>query len=307
MNDEATQEKTGPDFEVYPAISDLQTKQDIIEHIFNVHGITNVDGQSLGSRSPKITKERLLEVHGQMHENLARATWRWEENSVYDNASNTYMGSWRPYLGNRALYHGNRVFLPHRHETLSETAALREAATAVRTGGQISDKPLPTAQLRLLTEIVRQDFRIIEQEMREFATEALEAKHKDIRAEYEAKKGDAPKLRDKAQAKLAKLQEELRQMREEAAAAGITLTTPHFSAGVTYEIKGLADALKTAKEENAHALNRAIARLEREKAVALRRVQLAGISPEAVKLLDELPDARQMMVEAAAQKPKEIG
>jgi hypothetical protein len=36
-------------------------------------------------------------------------------------------------------------------------------------------------------------------------------------------------------------------------------------------------------------------------------VQLAGISPEAVKLLDELPDARQMMLEAAANKPNEIG
>jgi hypothetical protein len=298
-----------PTFEIYPALSDLMLKADIAEHLRDVHGYTSVYNQSLHGNlaNLKVNKERLLEYHANAHLRLDSAVWKWTKNAKYDDATNTYMGTWVPYdVRGHTVTRG--IVLPHKHEALSESADLRAAAVAARTGGQISDKPLPGQQLRLLMEIVRQDFKIIEQEIKEFAGEAKEAKFKEIREEYKAKEGDAPKLKKKAELKLAKLLEELRTMREEAGEAGISLSTPHFQSIVSFEIKGLQEALKIANEENTAALNRALARLEREKAVALRRVQLAGISPEAVKLLDELPDARKMMIDAAAQQPpKELG
>lgn len=299
-----------PVLEIYPALSAaLNTKADIIDHLRNVHGVTYVHNNSITGtpKNVKATIDQMIAAHAQIHLRLdsPETTWKWTENAIYDRSTSTWAGTWQPYDKN-----GNVVanaILPHKHAGLEDSTDLRAAATAARTGQPISDKPLPPTQLRLLTEIVKQDFRILEEEMREFAQESLEGRIKEVRAEFATREGDAPKMKSKAERIYAKAIEQLRTLRDEAAEAGIELSVPSNPAVVKYSVKGINEAIKTAQDENRSALSRALSRLEREKAVSLRRVQLAGISPEAVKLLDEMPDARQMLLAAQAEKPKELG
>ena len=162
-------------------------------------------------------------------------------------------------------------------------------------------RPLNATQGRNLLAIVKGDFEILELEMRNFSEEKLAEKQKQIRQESNAAKQD--EFKDKAQKLLEKQRQARLDLVSDARRVGITLSFSNTSIG-SVEVRDdemnqkINSAAREAKRELDHALNI----LRKEQLAAERQVLKATITAQAENILESIPTAQQMMINAAAER-----
>ena len=72
-------------------------------------------------------------------------------------------------------------------------------------------------------------------------------------------------------------------------------------------VEGRKQALDAAEKENKEYTERALLTLEAQRLAAQRKVLVSRVSAQAATILNEIPSAKELMVEAAAkQQPKQI-
>lgn len=312
---------------VYPRMDgDEMTKADIAEHLKDVHGVWHINGIALGPKS-KITKDEMLSFHERIHERLDE----WQANqddptyAFYENRGRGRNGEVWKIDNPDEVARGFRphgvwsVSLPtvlHRHNSITDvtTDEQKAQAAAARNNEPVSDKPLSVQERKVLKELVDNDFNALKSEMRQFAADALTVAKREVEDEWADKVKDAPKygkkfteLVRKQEAEKAALKQKHEDQRkaveDEAAAAGVKITGTVYDReqnATVYatEVTGLKAALAKIEAENKAMLDRALMTLERQRLTAQRQVLVSGVSKEAATILDTVPEAKTLMVEA---------
>lgn len=300
-------------------------KTSMIEHIVEVHGIDRVADKAVSvNTGSKATKEELNAAHNKAH-------------AALDNPMSEFglLGSRRHWViaaendELRFEVGGTPVpTVPHNHEV----PVLSTAGAAVRDNKPAGAKPLSAAEAGVLKELVNNDFGGLKQEMSAFASDALAQQQSEIAAEWDEKEKALPDYADQATKAQRKYDEKRRALKakfdaekkaledsfqdlfkgitEQAKADSVVLvqeqesyidpsdlakrTRPIYKASV----EGRKEALENAAKENKKFLDRALMTLEGQRLAAQRRVLVSRVNPEGAAILDGIPDAKRMMIEA---------
>ena len=318
-----------------PPFDDSLSKQEMIEHLVRVHGLNNVRGVAMSiNGGTKATKEQMIRLHDGIHASLN------DPSVEFRHTGNRYDGT--KYV--HAFAVGNMLLPLARHDHAVPVVAEIDVARveAIRNNEPVSEKPLSVQERKVLTELVNNDFSGLKSEMRAFAADQLahvKAEIEQTRVERVAaaaalvKKANRIKSdhKDKVRRLEEKHKEEMRLLRErqavvwdeiieEAHAAEVVFgkeVQPYFEEKNGQRVEktrevltavplGIEEALAKAEADNKGYLARAEMTLERQRLDAQRRVLVSGVTKEAAGLLDTIPDAKSMMVEAAAHQPKAI-
>jgi len=120
---------------------------------------------------------------------------------------------------------------------------------------------------------------------------------------------DADLFKDRALAIIQDCRSAIDTLVIEARGKGVELSVQEHYSGRTTEAKvaGLQAAIKAAEAEVEADRKRALNTLERARLTAQRKVLMSGVSEEALTILDTIPNARTLMVEAAQQRIQPMG
>ena len=280
---------------VLPAFDPLNMAEQK-NHMANAHGV---------SMHPKIRKAHLIEEHVNAHLCMDFAATNPTSEQVQ-----AFLVEHRISGRGYRIYTEADQFIPHTHEAVPlapETATPDEVAAAAQ---QIikGEKPiakLNAAERKALTALVDNDFAALAAEMRAFAAEVRKSRKADALAEFEAKKKDADKFRKRMEKATEKFKAAIAAIKEEAEAEGFMVANlPYNYSGkhVTFEVAALAEALKAIEDEVNADLERALSAQRSAHLAAQRTILLTGV-PEGVatQVLNSIPSAKEMMVQAASQ------
>lgn len=178
-----------------------------------------------------------------------------------------------------------------------------EAVKAVR--------PLGVGQARQLEKLVDNDFNQVKQEIYSQAKEMIEAKTLSLKGEYKAEKLD--QYTEQARVLCEEYNAKVRALKEEARKDSFRLDAPEVSSvikpegrthgpGISISDDRLQAAIKTATVEINQSEQGALLTLERQRLAAMRRVLIASITTDAEKILNDIPSARELMVQAARER-----
>lgn len=193
---------------------------------------------------------------------------------------------------------------PHVHlktDALTGDAALAAAFEAIKDPtAELPDKPLTVSERKLLTDLINNDFGKLKTEMRGFVDAQLASTMAELAAENETKQAGKIVWSERRRALTDKYEADFRVLQAEAESAGYSV--PGNSGGIVYSqtigVVGYQQAVEKAKEEHRLALQAATNTVEAQRLTAIRRVMLASLTPAGRAMLDTLPDAKTMMVEA---------
>lgn len=314
MSDETTQETI--EQVVFPRFTKDMTKQELVDHIREHHGVRSIHGHRVYDRM-KMTKEALIEWHDMQHAVLEDPEAKFHPSA----------GEWRDG-GYSGLYvrlveiEGRRAYeqhafvlkIPHRHESVvsATTDEQLAAVSKARNNERVSDKPLSVAERKVLKELVDNDFNALKSETQQFAADTFEAKKAEVELDWADAKEKIPALveemialkraqKDEMAALEAKHEAERGKVRQKADRHGIVLKEG-YGGDVQGEVQGLKDAIARAKAEHDAMLQRALMTIDRQRLTAQRQVLISGVTPEAAEILDTIPDAQTLMVEAQKQQ-----
>lgn len=266
-----------------PFDTSLMSKDDMEDHMSNVHGISLY--YQVGSRW---TKDQAVVLHMRHHD---------EEREP----------------ANRRRYY-NEPTVAHNHTASPEpTEAQRQA---VERASNPLGKALNSSERKALNDLVNNDFAVLRNEIEQFANDMLQQRLAEIETEYADKEDDLRRVRDAAiaiqteyrEAKQRLLQDYTKKaadLGDEAKLNGIGLSF-NLDSGYgapSLELQGKKDAIAKAKAEVEADRARARNTLERQRLSNQRKVLMLGVSQDGLDVLDTMPDARQLMVEAAQQRP----
>lgn len=228
--------------------------------------------------------------------------------------------------------------IPHSHDPVvvpEDLAGLAEAITEAPDNKPVTSKPLSATERKLLSQVLDNDFANLKARMKSMADASLEARQREINADWDAKEARVPDLAGEATTLRRAQQDEARELRrkhEEAMAkmlerhqdAMAKVTAKADQAGVQLvevqeeyvnevgqratrpvlksEVIGRKEALEAANKDVKRMLSQALLELEQQRLNAQRKVLVSGITQEAAKILDTIPAADQMMLDAQAQK-----
>lgn len=164
-------------------------------------------------------------------------------------------------------------------------------------------RPLSQAAARNLQKLIENDFQTLRQEMTEMTNEIKKAKTKEIRAGATPEATEA--ILKQAQDLVASAQAQFNALVAQAKAKGITLKMPAFAYGAnapSVQNDELERRVQLAINEADQELHSATVILRRKELEAQRRVLIASITGEAEEILKSMPDARGLMMEAAAER-----
>ena len=170
------------------------------------------------------------------------------------------------------------------------------------------DKPLTSQECRFLEKVVNNDFAALRTEIQQIAKDVLEERIKGVREEYATKMKDAEKHRKAVVKTVQDINAKILKAIEDAKVAGITISgvstmsDAATEANVKAVIAGQNEAEAKVRQENSSDLNTALNTLERQRLAAQRMILLAGISTAGQALLDTVPAAKTLMIEAAQQR-----
>lgn len=306
------------DVMVFPRLDgDMMTKADIVAHLKDVHGYQEVKGQTLSSNI-KVTKDELLKYHEKTHEVLDRLG----SDPLVEKEEHWYAGGMRKWAvvydktkeeaGGYRRHWKAKVLIPtvaHRHESIEDITSdeVKAQAARARNNEPVSDKPLSVQERKVLKELVDNDFNALKAEMRQFAADALASAKAEIGSEWASAANKLSgyvgkmvaltrKQQEEVAAMQAKHEDQRRALRDQASAEGIVFADRHGTTDAV--VQGKADAIKQAEANNAAMLERALMTLERQRLTAQRQVLVSGVSKEAASILDTIPDAKTLMVDA---------
>ena len=263
-----------------PFDTSLMMKDDMFEHLFNFHGVDPYSGYGNSKR----TKDQMVVLHMRCHDE-----------------------------GDR--YYG-RMKIAHNHTALPEpTEAQMQALT--RANNPLG-KALNAAERKALNDLVNNDFAVLRTEIDQFASDMLQQRLAEIEAEYADKEVDLRKAKEQAQAiqkaytdAYNDLNEKFRKQKQDLIESvklnGIGLSfeiSTGYQNEPSVELQGRKDAIAKAKAEVEADKARARNTLERQRLSNQRKVLMLGVSQDGLEVLDTMPDARQLMVEAAGKRPE---
>ena len=254
---------------------DLATKDDMWAHLHDHHGNmadSRLIRQTYGGKS-KVTKDTLIKYHNTLHQN----------NEV--------------------------AVVAHTHVAITGDAKDEAQARleALRNGEvYIGEKPLTSAERTALKTLVDNDFASLKSEMQQFAADTRIARTEEVRADWAAKRAEGVEYVDKMKSLIERFIEEAEALNEGAKAIGIKLDTSNIvyvaqqhRHRISYDAVGERDAVLQVEKEVKQDLDRALLTLERQRLTVHRSVLLASIPQGAQALVQELPKAGKLMLEAA--------
>jgi hypothetical protein len=310
MSDETTNDEI-----IFPRVTDEMGKVEIVSHILEMHGAEHINGVYLTSKT-KLTKEVLILWHNRVHEIIEDPAARYTKDGGYwreDRQSTT--GRYEIIENGRRVNSANAPLMPHRHANVLSEATDDDLAmvSKARNNEPVSDKPLNVSQRKVLKELVDNDFDALKSETQQFASDALEAKKAEIETDWADAKEKVPafveqlrELKTRQQKEIADLNEkherQRQRIRDAADKAGILVKDSGYHGDVVGEVQGLKDAIAKAVADNRAMTERALLSLQRQRLTAQRRVLLSGVDADSAKILDTIPDAQTLMVNAQRQQ-----
>lgn len=263
------------------------------EHVGSWHGVTS-----------KSSRDAMEEIHAKAHEktDYTQAVQSLQIVPSEYGDRQVWVNNPQPAPEGTQFARQDRQVHEHIFVTATTSEDDRKTLDAV-TGGSLG-RVLVVTERKALERLIDNDFAALRNEMNAYAKEILESRLEGVRNDFAAKQKDAEKAQ-KAGAKLVTdLREKLLKQVEDAKADGITLTFPSIpqpeSVGVS--VAGLVEAEKKVKAENQSDLASGLHTLERQRLASQRLVLLAGISPEGQQLLNTIPSAKNLMIEAAQDR-----
>lgn len=217
---------------------------------------------------------------------------------------------WRNALGDLQELVRERDALGHEHGSTVPTADEQEVLNKIR-GGLELDKPLPAGERKVLSTLVDNDFASIGAGMRQMAADTRQERLAAVEAEWKDKREEGPRYVTRIIAAAETYKQTLEQMVEDARLNGIkiipggNMTISVNPAYLGVEVTGEREAANKVRAEVDADLNRAMLTLERQRLRSQRIIALSGVTPEAAKVLDTVPDARVLMLEAAQQREQQ--
>lgn len=302
--------RTMPDFvaPLVPSVVPTETmnKNALYDHLSTYHPTQVGYNRSITSKS---SKDQMEALHTRLHEEYDYT--QAEVAVVEDDQGNR----WNVNNPTEPA-EGEKRFAPFRdlvHEHLvvpvgTPTEDERDLLNKVTEGGL--GRVLSVTERKALERLIDNDFASLRNEMRAYAEEILAERLKAVEEEFADRKKEAEKRRKAAIKALVKANKEIAKSLQDAKDAGITisgvtyssLSEEHYEHAVLASIEGQKEAESKVRGENRNDLQTALHTLERQRLAAQRLVLLAGISPEGQKLLDTIPDAKTLMVEAAQER-----
>lgn len=277
---------TEESIEVTPFESSLMNKQEMQDHLSRCHGI-NVWALRRGE---KTTKDEMTSIHDRSHNQYAQ-------------------GAKEPRIA-------------HTHTAVPEPSAKQSAA--LEKASNPLGKALNAGERRALKDLVDNDFAVLRSEINQFAHDLLQQRLAEIEAEYEGRellmtsyKEQARELQQAYAQKLAELNESFTKksqtLVDKAKRDGVTLSTalstrnPDYGREPSVELSGKKDAIAKAKEEIAADQRTSLNTLERQRLTNQRRILMLGVSSDGLQVIEEMPSARELMIEAATQRREPVG
>lgn len=311
-----------------PPFNDDMSKDEMIQHLLEFHGPAGgraiyVGSHMVSGNGTKATKDDLRGWHDRQHESGQIVTW---------NVTTTYNGS----------YHEPTVSfggVPHNHAAITLNDEQSKVLSAVRQNQKVSGTTLGARDQKVLKELVDNDFGSLKAEMRAFAADTLSAKISDINEEWDRKEKSIPdfatqatdqhrKHSDKVRALQQRHAEEMKALKEAGEDAAKKIADKAKEKGVvlkegqesyvdefgvkrtrtifTAEVEGRKEAIAEATKENTKMVDRALLTVEKQRLTAQRQVLLSSVPDAALPIVESIPDAKTLMVEAQMVPAKEI-
>lgn len=219
--------------------------------------------------------------------------------------------------GHEQRWHGRHGFV-HEHMILSPED-MAAAAGALEKVENPLGTPLNAKERSSLQALVDNDFAVLRAEIDQFAADMTRQRIEEIEQEYADKETliaeYVGKVRDIAasmQAALGKVKDDhsarLVKLSEEAKKQGIEvgivendptrITNGHLPA---VNVMGKKEAIEAAKAEIEGDKNRARNTLERNRLQNVRRILMLGVSQRGLEVIEEMPDARSLMLKSAEE------
>lgn len=271
------------------------SRDDMIEHLRECHGF---DPRAYGydGWGSKVTKARMTEYHDASH---AVVQWYSENPGTTDAAMLNWLQG-QPKVFRERSHLRRTLPIQHDHVPVPVDEKVVAASKSLRADGNIGVTLLNAAERKALKDVVDNDFHILRQEMREMANQMERDAVAAVDAEWAERREARKDFLKKGEKAWAKYKATIKALTEDAEKAGVSLTgyiryEPTFEA----EVKGYKEAKQEAIQSAYKAFQRAELTMERQRLTAQRQVLLTGVTREASVVLDAIPDAKTLMVEAA--------
>lgn len=271
------------------------TKQEMVDHLMNVHQITSVMRNILhtDARRVKATKDQLVRVHEYAHQILdPPASRRWTH------------GEGR--VGNYDVDNRSTTKVPTVEHVHADPAAAPEVRAMLDRAA--NNEPLVPEGQRLnageraaLTRLVDNDYAALQADLRSLAAATLDNDLKQLELDWQDRRKKAQTWLSQISSMNEKFQKKREILRIRAAEQGIEITYSHRdNQYLRAEAKtaGYDKAVAEAKNQNKRLLDTALLKLERERLRAQRRILLSAVSSAAAVILETIPSAEQMLAEA---------
>jgi hypothetical protein len=285
MTNDTTKETAAP-------FSEANTKQQLVSHLIEVHGLHSAAGKSLYVNAKRVgaTKAELVRVHDRLHLILDSPNRGWDEH---------YQTYRRPDMRSTAP----RPTVDHVHEEVAVGGQVASALEALRTNGGplVEGGRLSASERSALTRLVDNDYAALAADLRSLAAQAQENDLAQLKLDWADRREQAQTWVGKVNALREQITKEIETMKKEAVAAGIELRFPYASRDhltVEAATAGYDKAVSEAKNRNRRLLDAALLKLERERLRAQRRILLSAVTPQAAEILETIPSAQQMLNDA---------
>jgi len=310
-----TDTRTAPTAVDAGPFNDSLTKPQLIEHLRDVHQVYRLrakstygwSSQELGPNT-KVTKDTMLKHHAKLHEFLDAQTDQWW--IEHPEGSDATIVSDAGYTS---------ITVPARHTHSEIVTAARSGASREELeeraqrilAGEVPDKPMPAAERSVVKQLIDNEFGTLKQQMRELAADTLRGNLEQVEADWKDRRAAAHAYETEYKKILRKAEAKIESLKAKGKAAGVTVKANEIRRymGVHLEFEGYEKAKKAAQDENKTALDRALMTLERQRLAAQQKVLMAGLSQSAADLLNSVPTASELMIEAqreASLAPKEL-
>lgn len=284
--------------------ADGMNKKDLYAHLQQYHG-DRVGGWN--QTNSKSSKDDMETIHAKLHEEIDYTQTEAVLAQLQRDGYTTSVWVRNPVVS----LEGEPTFAPtaeqvHEHIFVTSTTAEEDRKVFEAVTDGTLNRVLSVTERKALERLIDNDFAGLRNEMQNYAKEILETRLEGVRDDFAAKQKEAEKAQKAAAKTVTDLREKLLKQIEDAKSNGITLdfqAIGHLQpVNVKTTVAGLVEAEKKVKAENQSDLASGLYTLERQRLASQRLVLLAGISTEGQKLLDTIPSAQNLMIEAAQER-----
>lgn len=277
-----------------PYTEDL-SKQALVDHLRDVHGMNNISGTALpvDARKARVTKERLVTVHSSMHRTLDKPTAEVnvQGGRVYDGT--THYGVPLPSIA-------------HVHAEVTVKAEVQEALESIRSGANpLEGSRLSAGERSALIRLIDNDYGALKTDLQGLAAQALANDLAQLELDWRERRAKISTWQAAVQVVRDDVRRRMEEIKQDADRDGILMEWNRTGSEILQVVMtaaGYEKAVRETKETNKKMLDSALLKLERERLRAQRRVLLTGITPEAQKILETIPSAEKMLGEVMARE-----